>query len=111
MTSLVRLAGLLAALGAFAPQAHAQSKETLELAGRVFERGGLAVQLQPLPAQFEEGVTLNRGKLPDELIAALAEAGRKSYATAALRGEIVPSIANKMAAADMKQVLAWLEGP
>lgn len=111
MTTLIRLAGMLTALTAFAPPAHAQSQETLELAGRVFDRCGLAVQLQPLSAQFEEGAAQNHGKLPDELIAALAEAGRKSYATAALREEFVPSLAKKMPDADMKQVLAWLEGP
>jgi hypothetical protein len=111
MTTLIRLAGLLAALAAFVPPAHAQSKETLELAGRLFERAGLAVQLRSLPADFEQGVSQNHGKIPDEVIAALVEAGKKSYAVAALREEIVPVLAQKMPAADMKQVLAWLNGP
>jgi hypothetical protein len=111
MTTLIRVAAMLAALTAFAPPALAQAEDTLELAGRLFERAGLGVQLQSLPEQFAEGVAQNRGELPDELIAALAEAGKKSYAPAALRAEIVPALAKKMPAGDLKQVIAWLEGP
>jgi hypothetical protein len=109
MKTLVRLAGLVALWAVFAP-AHAQSKESLDLASRLFERTGLAVQLQSFSAQFGEGLEENRGKIPDEMIAALAEAGKKSYAVSALRAEIVPSLARKMPAADMKQALAWLDG-
>src|SRR5437763_7943044 len=111
MNARVLSAGILAALTAFASPSLAQSEDPLELAGRLFERAGLGAQLQSLPQQFAEGVEQNRGELPDELIAALAEAGKKSYATAALREEIVPALAKKMPAADMKQVIAWLEGP
>jgi hypothetical protein len=102
---------LLAALGALAQPAAAQSPEALELAGQLFERTGLGAQLEPLGAQFQEGVQQNRGKLPEDLLAALAEAGRASYAVPALRAEIVPLIARKLNAADTKQVLAWLDAP
>jgi hypothetical protein len=106
----MRFGAMLAALAAFAPPAHAQSKESLELANRLFDRAGLAVQLQSLPAQFEEGLTQNRGKVPAEMIAAAAEAGKKAFAVARLREEIVGTLAAKFPAADMKGVLGWLDG-
>jgi uncharacterized protein DUF2059 len=110
----LRTRALLAALVACVAAAHpaaAQTPGALELAGQLFERTGLGAQLEPLAAQFQEGVQQNRGKLPDELLAALAEAGRLSYAVPALRTEIVPLIARKLNAADTKQVLAWLDAP
>ncbi len=110
MKRLMRLAGMAAALAVFAPSANAQSREALELANRLFERAGLAVQLQSLPAQFEQGLSQNRGKVPDEVIAALAAAGKKSFAVAALREEIVRTLAERLPAADIKQVLEWLDG-
>jgi len=110
MKTLLRSAGMLAALAVFAPPVHAQSTETLELANRLFERAGLTAQLQSFPAQFEQGLSQNRGKVPDEVIAALAEAGKKSFAVDALREEIVRALAGKLPAADMRQVLAWLDG-
>lgn len=106
---IVRIA--LAALAVSASPAHAQSKESLDLADRLFERCGLAVQLQSLPEQFAQGVEQSRGKLPDEVLASLADAGKIAYAAPALRAEIVPLFARNLAASDMKQVLAWLDGP
>jgi len=76
MTALTRLGGMLAALAAFS--AHAQSPESLDLAGRLFERSGLAVQLQSFPEQFEQGALQNRGKIPDEVIEALLQCDRVS---------------------------------
>jgi hypothetical protein len=102
---------LVAALAAFSHPAAAQSPQALELAGQLFEQTGLGAQLEPLAAQFQEGVQQNRGKLPEDLLAALAEAGRESYAVPAMRAEIVPLLARKLDAADTKQVLAWLDAP
>src|SRR5712691_351689 len=99
MKTLMRSAGMLAALAVFAPSGHAQSAQTLELANRLFERAGLTAQLQSFPAQFEQGLSQNRGKVPDEAIAALVEAGRKSFAVDALREEIVHTLAGKLPAA------------
>jgi hypothetical protein len=110
MKAFIRLAGMLVTLAVFTPPAYAQSKEALELANRLFERAGLGAQLASIPGEFERGLSPNRGKLPDEMIAALAEAGKKGFAPAVLREEIVGSLARKMPAADMKRVLAWLEG-
>lgn len=109
-TTRTHLMGTVVALGVFAGSVHAQSTPSLELADRLFERSGLAVQLQPLPGQFELGLSQDRGGMPEEVVAALAEAGRKSFAVAALRGEIVSALAQTLSAADMKRVLAWLDG-
>src|SRR5712691_3827893 len=108
MKTFMRLAGMLAAFAAFTPPACAQSK-ALELADRLFERAGLRAQLDSIPAEFERGLSPNRGKLPEEMIAALAEAGKKGFAPAVLREEIVGSLTRKMPAADIRRVLAWLE--
>jgi hypothetical protein len=102
-------AGLLLALAVLAPPAHAQSKEALELAGRLFERSGLAAQLESLPAQFEQAVAESRGQVSDDVLQALADAGKISYSTEALRAEIVPLFARKLPEADMKRALAWLD--
>src|SRR5882672_10127911 len=107
----MRLAATLAVLALFAPPGHAQSKQQLELAGRLYERAAIAAQIQPIPAQFEQGLRDYRDKIPDEVIAALVEAGKKSFAEPALRGDIVSAIARKMSTADIKRTLAWLDTP
>jgi len=109
MKTLLCLAGM-AGLMVFAPPGRAQSTEALDLANRLFDRAGLAVQLGSLPAQFEEGLSQSRGKVPDEMIAAAADAGKKAFALAPLREEIVSTLAAKFPAADMKGVLGWLDG-
>jgi hypothetical protein len=110
MHTTLRLAATAVALALFAQAGHAQSKEGLELAGRLYQRAGLEVQVKSIPGEFEQGVADYRGKVPDEVIAALAEAGKKSFAPEPLREEIVRTLAQKLAAADIRQVLAWLEG-
>ena len=101
-----RLAILALALAA--PSVLAQTP--LELAGRLYERAAIAAQLAPIPAQFAQGLEGYRGKIPDEAIAAMAEAGRKSFAEEAMRGEIVADIAKTMQAEDMRKTLDWLDG-
>src|SRR5512139_3753516 len=108
-TSRLLLAGT-AACAVFAGSVHAQSTQALEAAGRLFERSGLAAQLQSLPEQFEQGLSQNRGGIPEEAMAALAEAGRMSFGVTALRGGIVSALAQTLPVADMKEVLAWLDG-
>jgi hypothetical protein len=104
-------AAALLALALCAPPGHAQPAQALELAGRLYLRSGLAAQMQTIPAQFEQGLEDYRGKLPDEVIAALAESGKKAFAEDALRDEIVRALAHKLPPADMKKTLAWLGGP
>src|SRR5690242_13587268 len=95
------------ALALFATPSHAEP--TLEQARRLYESSGLAAQVQSIPAQFEQGLADYRGKMPDETIAALAEAGRKSFAAEALREEIVGTLARKLTPADIAGTLAWLD--
>jgi len=110
MKVLLRCAFALFALATFASLSHAQSKEALELSNRLYERSGLAVQLGSLTEQFEEGFALNRGKVPDEFLTAIGQAAKTSFDPATLRKDIVRSLAEKMSAADTRQVLAWLDG-
>ena len=103
----VPMRAAILALALLAPQAHAQS--TLEQARRLYESAGLAAQVQSIPAQFEQGLSDYRGKMPDETIAALADAGKKSFAAEALREEIVGTLAQKLTPADVARTLAWLD--
>ena len=109
-TMSARAIAAAAACAVLAGSVHAQSTQALEAADRLFERSGLAAQLQPLPEQFEQGLAQNHGGIPEEALAALAEAGKESFGAAALRGEIVSALAQTLPVADMKQVLAWLDG-
>jgi len=97
------------ALAFSAPPGHAQSKRSLDLAGQLYERAAVAAQIQPIPAQFEQGLRDYRDKIPSEVIAVLVEAGKKSFAEPALRGDIVSAIAQKMNAGDIGRTLAWLD--
>jgi hypothetical protein len=106
-----RLAGAFALLAFFAPPGHAQSKQPLELAVRLYERAAIAAQVQPIPSQFEQGLQDYRDKIPGEVIAVLVEAGKRSFAEPALRKDIVSAIAQNMKAADIKRTLAWLDTP
>jgi hypothetical protein len=106
-TMAITLRPAILALALAAPPSHAQS--TLEQARRLYESAGLAAQVQSIPGQFEQGLADYRGKMPDETIAALAEAGKKSFAAEALREEIVGTLAQKLAPADIAKTLAWLE--
>jgi Uncharacterized protein conserved in bacteria (DUF2059) len=103
---------VLATALALAAPVHAQAPANAELAGRLFERCGLAVQLKSFPEQFEgEGLAQYRGKLPDPMIDALAGAARQGYALSLLREDIVASLARKLTADDMKRTITWLETP
>jgi uncharacterized protein DUF2059 len=110
MNAPMRLAGAAVVLALLAPPGHAQPKPALELAGRVYERAGIDAQIRSIPKQFEQGLVDYRGRIPDEAIVALTEAGKKSFAAEPLREEIVRTLAQKLTAADMKEALAWLDG-
>jgi hypothetical protein len=103
-----RLAATLALFALAAFPARAQTP--LELAQRLYERAAVGAQLAPIPGQFAQGLEAQRGKLPPEVIATLVEAGRKSFAEDALRGEIVADVAQKMKADDIVKTLDWLDG-
>ena len=98
----------LAALAFAASPLRAQTQ--LELAGRLYERAAIAAQLNSIPGQFAQGLEAYRGKIPDEAISSLVDAGRKSFAEEALRGDIVAGIAKRMKAEDIRKTLDWLDG-
>lgn len=87
----------------------AQAQETAKLAQRLVERSGLAVQLQSLPKNFEEQMATMRGKVPDELLLALTEAGRGAYRPQLMAQEIADNLAETLKPEEMQRVLAWLE--
>jgi hypothetical protein len=105
---IARLAAALAIAAFAAPPSRAQTP--LELAERLYERAAVAAQLRPVAAQFVQGLEDYRGKLPDEAIAALVEAGKKSFAEEALHPEIVADLAKRMKADDIVKTLDWLDG-
>jgi hypothetical protein len=105
---IARLAAALAIAAFAAPPSRAQTP--LELAERLYERAAIAAQIAPIPAQFALGLEDYRGKMPDEVIAALVEAGKKSFAEEALHPEIVADLAKRMKAEDIVKTLDWLDG-
>jgi uncharacterized small protein (DUF1192 family) len=109
MTQLLRFMSALVAAAVFAPAGHAQSKEALDAAARLVVSSGLAVQLKGLAGQIDAEVGHTRGKLPDEMRAALAEAARESFRAAVLQDEIVRTVAQKMNPAEMRKAADWLE--
>jgi hypothetical protein len=105
---IARLAAALAVVAFAAPPCRAQTP--LDLAERLYERAAIAAQLRPVAAQFAQGLEDYRGKMPDEAVAALAEAGKRAFAEEALRGEIVAEIARSMKPEDIAGTLDWLDG-
>ena len=87
----------------------AQAQDAAKLAQRLVERSGLAVQLQSLPKNFGEQMAALRGKMPDELLLALTEAGREAYRPQAMAQEIANTLAETLKPEEMQRVLAWLE--
>src|SRR6186713_1381514 len=87
----------------------AQAQDAAKLAQRLVERSGLAVQLQSLPKNFGEQMAALRGKVPDELLLALTEAGREAYRPQAMAQEIANTLAETLKPEEMQRVLAWLE--
>lgn len=105
---IARLAAALAVAALAAPPSRAQTP--LELAERLYERAAVAAQLRPVAAQFVQGLEDYRSKMPDEAIAALAEAGKRAFAEETLRGEIVAEVARSMKPEDIAGTLDWLDG-
>jgi hypothetical protein len=105
-----RLAAALAAIALALAALPTRAQTPRELAERLYERAAVAAQLAPIPGQFAQGLELQRGMVPDEVIAALVEAGKKSFAEDVLHGEIVSDIAKKMKPDDIAKTLDWLDG-
>ena len=91
----------------FAGGAHAQ--EAAMLAQRLVERSGIAVQLQAVPKSFTDQMPQLRGQVPDELLLALADAGREAYRPELMAKEIAQMLAQTLKPAEMQKAIAWLE--
>lgn len=87
----------------------AQAQDALQLAQRLVERSGLAVQLEAVPKGFTEQMGPLRGQVPEEFLIALADAGREAYQPKRMAQEIAQSLAQALKPDEMKRVLAWLE--
>jgi len=87
----------------------AQAQDALKLAQRLVERSGLAVQLQSTPKNFEEQIAAARGKVPDDLLFALTEAGREAYRPELMARDIAQTLAESLKPEEMQRVIAWLD--
>jgi len=86
-----------------------QAQEAAKLAQRLVQLSGLEVQLRSVPQSFEEQMAQLRGKVPDDLRFALADAGREAYRPELMAQEIAQTLAQTLKPAEMQRVLAWLE--
>ena len=102
-------AAAFAALVAAGPGVQAQSAESTALAKRLVVASGLAVQLEAFPKQVDQEMAQARGRMPDEVLDALAGAARESFSPALLRVDIERTLAASLAAEEMKKAIAWLE--
>lgn len=109
MTKRILCAALLALLVPAAPAAHAQSRDAVDLAQKLVVRSGLAEQLKSYPKQVDQEMAQAKGRLPDELLAALREAAKLSYNPAELQQDIARTLAKGLAPSDMQEAIAWLE--
>jgi hypothetical protein len=109
MKTCIAVVAVLTAL--VAPAAHSQSKEALQAAQRLVVSSGTAEQLKFMPKHFEPELELSRGVIPAPLIAALGEAVKQSFVPEVLQEDITRTLAGRMALADMKEAIAWLETP
>lgn len=100
---------LPALLLSLTPGVHAQSAANLDLARELVVRSGLAEQLKGYPVQVDREMAQARGRMPDEVLAALREAARVSYDPAQMQQDIVRSLAADMAPQDMREAIAWLD--
>jgi len=87
--------------------AHAQ--DSVKLAQRLVQLSGLEVQLRSVPKGFEEQMAALKGKMPDDLLFALTDAGRQAYSPELMAKEIAGTLAQTLKPAEMQKVLAWLE--
>jgi len=87
----------------------AQAQEAAKLAQRLVQLSGLEVQLRSVPKGFDDQMTQLRGKVPDDLRIALADAGREAYRPELMAQEIAQTLAQTLKPAEMRKVLAWLE--
>jgi hypothetical protein len=89
--------------------APAAAQDAASVAHRLVVRSGLSVQLRSIPKGFTEQVDEMRGKAPDALVAAMAEAGKEAFRAEALQEEIEKILAGTLKVPEMQKAIAWLE--
>jgi hypothetical protein len=87
----------------------AQAQDPAQLAQRLVERSGVAVQLQAVPKSFTDQLPQLRGQVPDELLLALTDAGREAYRPELMAKEIAGILAQTLQPAEMRKAIGWLE--
>ena len=102
-------AALLAVLITLVPAAHTRPSEPLEVAKRLLQNSGLAVQLKSFPRQVEQDLAQAQGRLPDELLNALRAAAKESFSPAAMQDDLVRGIAARLTVGEMRKALVWLD--
>src|SRR5688572_6277626 len=102
-------AALLAVLITLVPAAQARPSEPLEVAKRLLQNSGLAVQLKSFPRQVEQDLAQAQGRLPDELLNALRAAAKESFSPAAMQDDLVRGIAARLTVGEMRKALVWLD--
>lgn len=87
----------------------AQAQDAAKLAQLLVERSGVAVQLQAVPKSFTDQLPQLRGQVPDDLLLALADAGREAYRPELMANEIAQLLAQSLTPAEMKKAITWLD--
>src|SRR5689334_9790416 len=87
----------------------AQAQDTAKLAEQLVKLSGLEVQLRSVPKGFEDQMAALKGKMPDDLLFALTDAGRQAYSPELMAKDIAATLAQALKPAEMEKVLAWLE--
>lgn len=91
------------------PAAWAQSDQALQVATELVDRSGLSEQLKSYPKQTDQQIAQARGKLPDELLAAMRDAAAANFDPSVLQRDIAQTLAVTMRRSDMRNAIAWLQ--
>ena len=89
----------------------AQAQDSVKLAQRLVQLSGLEVQLRSVPKGFEDQMAALKGKVPDDLLFGLTDAGRAAYNPELMAKEIAGTLAQTLKPAEMQKVIDWLETP
>lgn len=94
---------------AVASAAEPRPNEALEVAKRLLQNSGLAVQIKSFPRQVEQDLAQAQGRMPDELLNALRTAAKESFSPTAMQDDLVRGIAARLTVGEMRKALVWLD--